>query len=188
VGAPETKGSGFVSAVGTLRKMVAPDAFERLLAELSEETAALVRRPPLPVAWIASERFQELLRTAAELFGGDEAAIEDWGRRALLFDLKGIYKMFIRFLSPQFVIDRSAKLWATYTQNNGRVRAVATGARSAEVTYEDLPVHLVSDAFWAYQRGAMRGAMEATGMKDIVVETLEGGGAAGHARFRISWG
>ena len=42
-----------------------------------------------------------------------------------------MYKMFIRFLSPQFVIERGTKLWAQYTRKQGRRAATADGPRRA---------------------------------------------------------
>jgi hypothetical protein len=185
---PESKGSGFGSAVAALRKMVPADAFERMVATLPPETADLVRHPPLPVAWISTHHFRALITaTAQQLFGGDEKKLEEWGRQALLSDLRGIYKMFIRFLSPQFVIERGAKLWDTYSRNMGTARATAAGDAVAEVVYSGLPVDIVSPAYWAYQRGAMKGVMEATGYKTVGIETVEGGGNMGHAKFRVSW-
>ena len=103
----------------------------------------------------------------AHAFGDDERKFEEWGRLAMLVDLRTIYKMFIRFLSPQFVIERGAKLWETYARNQGSVRAVADGPSAAIVTYEGLPPELVSPLFWAYQRGVLLGVMEATGMKQM---------------------
>lgn len=188
MGQPASKGSGFASAVATLRKLVSPETMERVIAPLSAETAEFVRRPPLPVAWIDVSHFPELLVSVrAHAFGSDEAKYEDWGRQAMLSDLRTIYKVFIRFLSPQFVIDRGTKLWQTYTREQGNVRSVADGESAALVIYEGLPPTLVSPEFWAYQRGVLRGVMEATGMKHTTVTTLDGGGAATHARFRVSW-
>jgi hypothetical protein len=140
------------------------------------------------VAWIAVHHFPELSRAVrTHAFGGDEKKFEEWGRQAILMDLRGIYKMFIRFLSPQFVIERGAKLWQTYTRNQGSVRAVAEGPAAALVQYDGLPHELVSPEFWAYQRGAILGVMEATGMKQIGIETLAGGATSTSARFRVSW-
>jgi len=186
--AAESKGSGFTSAVTILRKMLPIDALEHVLASLSEETAQLVLHPPLPVAWIPVHHFPELVRAVrAHAFGGDEVKFEEWGRQAILVDVRTIYKMFIRFLSPQFVIERGAKLWQTYTRNQGNVRAEAEGPSAALVTYDGLPPELVSPEFWAYQRGVLLGIMEATGMKQIAVETLGGGATSPGARFRVSW-
>jgi len=185
---PETKGSGFVGALAQLRKMASTDEFERMVAVLPSDTAELARRPPLPVAWLPLRQFIDLLRAAHEvLFGGDESKVSDWGRRALIGDLRTIYKMFIRFLSPQFVIERGAKLWDTYMRNAGHVRAITVGERACDVVYEGLPATLMSSAYWAYQRGCLHGVMEATGLRGIEVELVEGGGDSNHARFRVSW-
>ena len=188
MGGAESKGSGFTSAVTILRRMLPVDALERVVVTLSTETAELVRHPPLPVAWIPMHHFPELVRAVrAHGFGGDEVKFEEWGRQAMLADLRTIYKMFIRFLSPQFVIERGAKLWKTYTRNQGTVRATAEGAAAALVVYDGLPQELVSPEFWAYQRGVLLGIMEATGMKQIAVETLGGAASSTGARFRVSW-
>jgi len=188
VGEPESKGSGFTSAITVLRRMLPVEQLERVLAPLSPETAELVRHPPLPVAWIPMHHFPELVRSVrAHGFGGDEMKFEEWGRQAMLADLRGIYKMFIRFLSPQFVIERGAKLWQTYTRNQGSVRAMADGDSAALVTYEGLPQGLVSPEFWAYQRGVLLGVMEATGMKSITIKTINKKTMSTDARFRVSW-
>jgi hypothetical protein len=188
VGEPESKGSGFASAVIILRKILVGEMLEQIIATLSPETAELVRHPPLPVAWIGVGHFPELVRAVkAHGFGGDEKKFEEWGRQAMLNDLRTIYKMFIRFLSPQFVIERAAKLWQTYTRHQGSVRAVADGPSSAIVTYEGLPQLLVSAEFWAYQRGVLLGVLEATGMKQVAIESLGGAAATTGARFRVSW-
>ena len=188
MGEPESKGSGFASAVAILRRMVPAESLERVIASLSPETAELVRRPPLAVAWIGAFHFPELARAVrANAFGGDERKFEEWGRQAILIDLRTIYKMFIRFLSPQFVIERGAKLWAQYARNQGRAWGEPDGPSSCLVQYEGLPTELVSPEFWAYQRGVLLGIMEATGMQQIAVETQEGGANMTHARFRVSW-
>jgi hypothetical protein len=188
VGEPESKGSGFTSAILVLRRMLPVEQLEAVMAPLSAETAELVRHPPLPVAWIPMHHFPELVRSVrAHGFGGDEVKFEEWGRQAMLSDLRGIYKMFIRFLSPQFVIERGAKLWQTYTRNQGSVRAVAEGDSAALVMYQGLPQGLVSPEFWAYQRGVLLGVMEATGLKQIAVETLAGAATSTDAHFRVSW-
>lgn len=188
MGEPESKGSGFASAVSILRKTMPADAMERVIATLSPQTAELVRHPPLPVAWISALHFPELTRAVRAIaFGVDERKFEEWGRQAILADLRTIYKMFIRFLSPQFVIERGAKLWAQYARNQGRAWADPDGPSSCLVQYEGLPTDVVSPEFWAYQRGVLLGIMEATGMKAIAVETLDGGATMTHARFRVSW-
>lgn len=188
MGEPEGKASGFNSAVATLHKLVGTDAFEALVATLPPETIDVIRHPPLPLAWIPTTHFRALVDAAvARPFAGDESRLVEWGRRAVAQDMRTIYKVFIRFLSPRFVIERGARLWDTYQRNFGRVAAEVDGDQACLVRYDGLPLAYISPAFWAYQRGALHGVMDATGMKDVTVELVAGGGATGHARFRVSW-
>jgi hypothetical protein len=187
-GVPETKGSAFISAVSALKKM-APDRFEKFLETLSPEAAALMRRPPLPVTWVPADHWFAILEAAHKhLFDGDETKMFEFGRLTLLSDLKTIYRFFIRFMSPQFVIDRAAKLWETYTRNSGHLVAKPVGEKSCDVFYKDLPKKGMSAAYWAYQRGCVAAAIEATGMKNIQVVLLAGGGTNNQAILRCSWG
>lgn len=185
---PEGKASGFNSAVATLRQLVTPEAFQRVVAALPPETVELIEHPPLSLAWISTAHFRALVDAAvAQLFDGDESRLVEWGRRAVAHDLRTIYKVFIRFLSPRFVIERGARLWDTYQRNFGHAEAEVDGDNGCIVRYDGLPLAYTSPAFWAYQRGALHGVMDATGMKNVVVELVAGGGNTGHARFRVSW-
>ena len=185
---PESKASGFNSAVQTLRKMVAVDAFERMTEKLPPETAQVIRHPPLPLEWIPTVHFKRLVEAAQhDLFAGADGPVGEWGRQAVKHDLRTIYRVFIRFLSPQYVIERSARLWNTYQRNSGEVRAERDGDGAALVRYEGLPSTFAVPAFWAYQRGVLRGVVEATGLKEVDVAIVDGAGHTGHARIRVSW-
>lgn len=188
MGEPEAKASAFNSAVMALRGMTPADAFERMVATLPSETQRLVRHPPLPLEWIAVRHFRALTTAALEqLFAGDEKRLSEWAGKAVRHDLKTIHRVFIRLLSPQHVIERAARLWQTYQRNFGSVSAEPDGEHAAIVHYDEVPESEISSAFWSYQGGCLRGVMEATGMKQIAVDIIAGGGSAAHAKFRVSW-
>jgi hypothetical protein len=188
MGEPETKGSGFLAIVNTLRVMLPEEAFERVVRALPADTAELVRKPPLPVAWVHSRHFFDVVGAAARVaFGGDEERLLEVGRRAMQGDLKTVYKMFIKLFSPGFVIERGTRLWQTYSRNSGHLRAAAVGDKACDVFYEDLPQKYMTTAYWAYQRGCLKGVIEATGMKNVQVDVLEGGGRENRAVVRIRW-
>jgi hypothetical protein len=188
VAGPETKGSAFISALGALKKMVPPATFEAMLPRLPPDVADLVRKPPLPVAWVPSEIWFGLIYGAYEhLFNRDEQKLFELGRVALLSDLRGVYKVFVKLLSPQFVIDRGTRLWDTYARNSGHLRAEPVGDKACDVFYQNLPKGLIRPEYWSYQRGAVAAAIEATGMKGIEVVVLAGGGSSNQAILRCSW-
>ena len=47
-------------------------------------------------------------------FGGDERGALETGRHSAGFALKGIYKVFFKFGSPQFIIDRASRVFSNY--------------------------------------------------------------------------
>jgi hypothetical protein len=183
---PEQKGAGFLSLLKVVRTRLPPPAFADLMKRLPKDTQHLIEHPPLPVAWIANHHGRLLLdELYHHVLRKNDAELEEIARLALMADLNSIYRMFIRFASPQYVIDRGSRIWETYTRNNGRVRAEATSKNSCDVFYEDIAE--TGAAFWVYQRGAIRGVLAATGMKDIAVEIVAGGSDTGSAKFAVRW-
>jgi hypothetical protein len=187
-GEPQAKATNFNSMALSLRKMLDADSFARVVASLSPATRQMVETPKLPMSWIPTRAFMELLDAAGRIgFAGDEARVEEMARRAVGGDMRTVYKMFIRMFSPQFVMERAAKLWGTYTRNNGTMRAVAAGERAADVHYNGLSPVVANPTYWAFQRGAVRAVGEATGIKNVRVETVSGGGRSGDCVLRVSW-
>jgi hypothetical protein len=188
MGEPESKGSGFVSLVGTLKSVLPAETMDRLIAALPPETAERVRKPPLPVVWMPARQFFDVLEATARVaFAGDDEKMMDVGRRAIQGDMKTMYRMFIKLFSPGFVIERGTRLWDTYSRNFGRVHAKPIGDNACDVIYEDLPRDYMSPAYWAYQRGCVCGIIEVTGMKNVQAVVRSGGGRDGNAVIRLSW-
>jgi uncharacterized protein (TIGR02265 family) len=184
---PEAKASGFNSMVAAARDLLGPEAWDRVLRRLPPSTAALVQTPPLPVTWIPVAQYGEVVSTVLmHGFGGDEKRMIELGRRSFQADVKTIYRVFIKLMSPQHVIERGTKLWLTYNRNNGLLRTQVTGNRSCDVIYEG--VVGVYPGFWSFQRGALMGAVHATGFTQAQVTLVRGGGRSGDAVFTITWG
>jgi hypothetical protein len=183
---PESKAVLFNTVVEVLRETTSPAAFQALLAALPPETAQLVERPPLPVAWLPHTHSFALVRSAcAVLYGGDEERTSDLARRAVLRDLNSLYRLFIKLSSPQYVIDRATRMWETYWRNNGTVRVEREGPGSTLVHYEGM-AHATS-LFWSMQCGSLRGVMEATGVQGIEVRIIEGRNDPNRCTVRARW-
>ena len=180
---PEVKGSALSSWVRELRRSTSAHDWERIVAALPADTAHLVRAPPLPVEWISYEHSFVLVRTAHDLVYRDERAMAEISRRIVHNDLHTIYRVFIRFASPEFVIERAARLWQTYWRNNGTVEVERLGGRVARVVYHD--VAHATPLFWVVQGGTLRGVAEATGVKAVTVRVVEGRATRGV--LEVSW-
>jgi hypothetical protein len=180
------KGAGFASMVKQLREMLPPRAFNRMLEALSPETATLVRTPPMPVAWVPAACLYELYDAALRVgFDGDESRILELARRSIMADLKTVYRVFIRFASAKYVIDRGARLYDTYWRANGKMTVVEIGHNLVEIKYEGLVAG--NRAFWIGQRGAVLGVIEATGLKAVDITITAGGGDERHCTLRVAW-
>jgi hypothetical protein len=187
-GEPQAKATNFNSMAATLRRLLDEATFGAVVSALSAETAALIERPKLAITWIPTRQFVELLETAGRVaFAGDEKRVEEMGRQSVGGDMRTVYRVFIRLLSPLFVMERAAKLWGTYTRNNGTMRAVSVDEHTADVYYEGLSEQVVSPIYWAFQRGAVRAVGEATGIKDVRVEMRAGGGRSRDCTLRVTW-
>jgi hypothetical protein len=185
---PQSKANNFNTCVATLRRLVGDERFAQVVAALPPETQALVHKPPLTTTWVPTRNFAAVIETAGrELFASDETKIVDWARRAVASDLRTVYRFFIRFLSPSFVIERAARVWSTYTHDNGTMRAAVVGERTCEVYYQGLAAEVVSPLYWAWQRGSILAAADASGVTEARAETKTGGGHERDCVLRITW-
>jgi hypothetical protein len=186
VGAPEAKGAGFVSSMETIRSMVEPAVWDAFVAELPAPTRALVHKPPLPSEWVPLDATVPLYIHAHErLFKRDESRMFEVGRQVLKRDLKTIYRVFIRIASPGYVAARAARIYDTYARDSGRMSVPVEQPQHIEVLVEGHP--FPSLPFWAFMRGSVAGVLELTGVKNLQVTLIDGGGLRDHARFRATW-
>ncbi len=181
----EAKGNGFISAIRALERMLGPRLSE-VVAALPSETAALISRPPLSVAWIPMRHVRSVMRAAHEVgFAGDLAKMKELGRQSVAHDLSGVYAVFIRIASPKFVTERAAKLFANYSRNAGRLSVKEAGSNYVLLEYQD--VFEGAPFYWAYQQGGVIAALDATGVKGAATEIVSGGGNTNNAIVRASW-
>jgi hypothetical protein len=179
------KASGFISFIHTLRDQVPAETYAKILESVRPETAAIMKKPPIPIAWIDNQHFFDLVAcTQRVAFAGRPEPFYDIGRKQMQHDMKTIYKVFMLVASPQGVIAKAASIYGTYTKN-GRMSARELDKSSAEVLVED--VEGATPAFWHYQRGCIMGVIEQTRAKDLVCELVGGGGNEGRAQFKVRW-
>jgi hypothetical protein len=186
VAEPELRAVGFNAWVRELRQIAAPDRFADLVTALPAPTAALVDRPPAPDEWLSYSHPFALVHLAHErLFHGDERITSNVSRRIVGQDLRGLYRVFVRLTSPEFVIDRAARLWPTYWRNNGTVRVEPVNGEHVRVRFEGLS-H-ATPLFWTLQCGLVRGVTEATRIASVSVRILDGRDSPSDCTFDVTW-
>lgn len=129
----------------------------------------------LPVSWYPVEEIPEkgdVFQAAAEvLFPGDPEGMRKVGRLNAVESLTGIYKLFLRIPSIEFVIGRAAKLWRSY-QDTGIATAEDFAANSGAFVVRGYPD--LREDFREYLAGYVAGVLEVTGAKNIRVRIDDG--------------
>jgi hypothetical protein len=163
---PASKGAGFTTVVAVLRESAPEARFEAYLASLPPATAALARTPPMAIAWLPIEHFYALIdRAQRVLLSHDPDGIAEVAYKSIGRDLNVLYRMFVRVSSVEGILSRTARLWDAYNRNHGTIAVTMRSRTSADVTYEGIPTY-APPAFWAFQRGALRAVIEATGVRN----------------------
>jgi hypothetical protein len=180
---PEAKWMSVAAFIDAARRRLGEPAWEEILARLPDDTRALFAAPPAPIAWVDGRHVFALLDALAGHAGGRLELLREISRSQVEHDLRGIYRLFVRIASPDFIAARAASLYGAYWRGNGSIHIERKGPKAFEVVYENLPS--VRSSFIAVQLGGIQAAIEATGVKSvrvIVVETKEHG-----VRARASW-
>jgi hypothetical protein len=120
------KGAPLLSCERYLGEHFGPEAWRRLLAELTPQ-----ERSELSPAVLATSRypfalFLKVIRVAKQLFGGQEPRLHDkMGRASADYGLTTVYKIFFKVGSPQFIISKAPKVWKAY-YNSGDLRSLVS--------------------------------------------------------------
>jgi hypothetical protein len=187
VAPPTAKGAGFNSIVAILRdELLSAEEFAGFVRKLPPETAEAIQTPPLPMEWIPCARYGDLLSGLLKhAFRGDEERVVELGRRAFLYDLKTLYRVFIKLMSPGYVIDRASRIWLTYNRDNGALSARKVGETRCEVHYDK--IRAIYPGFWAHQRGCLLAAVQATGYPRVTAVVSRPDDGQGNAIITVDW-
>ncbi len=133
-----------VKSTGIFVKENYPDRYEEWLASLKDEVKASFVDGVLAGGWFSLEDYVlEPTRKVGELFfnGDIEKGAYEIGKSSAIFALKGIYKIFVKVASVDFVLKRSTSIFSTYysggkfevIDNDGkRVQFLCTGFDESE--------------------------------------------------------
>jgi hypothetical protein len=130
-----TKGTSLAAIVRFVRQNWGAEGLARLAAaSQATEVLELIDGKVLAGSWYPFAYFTELLDNASALFsGGVEGFARREGASCADYDLRGVYRVFVRFTSPAFVIERSGKVWRQYYDSGDLVVLETDDAR---VIYE----------------------------------------------------
>ncbi|MCU1279190.1 MAG: hypothetical protein JWM53_2736 [bacterium] len=182
----QLKGSAFLSTLAFIETHYGPTAKERVLARLSPEDRALFGSAPLAIQWYPLAPFPRLLRAMEQELGrGDLSLVTERGQWAAVQDMKTVHRVLLKFVTPQWVIDKGMKIWPNF-HTSGRWEAKRYGDNAARATLHDLGV--VDEAMCATLKGWIQGLLQLAGIKHANVDHIEcrARGAASCV-YAVSW-
>lgn len=142
-------------------KSLGDEAVEAVAAELSPRVQQLVLDGPLETQWYPFDDVIELMVTTDRICGsGDLSLCHDMGRFSCETNLTGIYRIFFRFGSLNFILKRAAKAFrAQY--DSGDMEVLEANSDSCRLRLNDFPkphrAHCLAIGGWMLRAGELTG-------------------------------
>jgi hypothetical protein len=111
----EIKGTVLLDTLKAIKARGGEAAMARILASLDEASRKVFDSPIQASSWYPLDAFTEFLEAdIRETANGDREVLIRRSEKVIESQLRGIYKIFVAFGSPRFVITRISAVHATY--------------------------------------------------------------------------
>ncbi|MDD4908451.1 MAG: DUF2378 family protein [Candidatus Omnitrophota bacterium] len=106
-----------------IRSTYGEDGFRKIVDALDPEDRDVVMSKDQTLPWYPARAFINLIRAVDKIYGkGDNALCREIGKFSANESFTGIYRVFIQFANPRFVINRAALVWRmVYDSGNADV-------------------------------------------------------------------
>lgn len=183
----EVNGAAVLSLPLFVKTRFGEEGFQRWLDALSGQAREVFSTPIFQSSWYPmKEILVEPTRSICELFyHGDLKGAWDCGRHSADHGLRGIYKVFVRLSSPEFLINKASVILPTYYRPS-RMLVIENKKGLAIVRVLDFPE--MDTVIELRMAGWMERALEISGCKNvrmtIACSLTEG---APYTEFHGSW-
>ncbi len=165
----QIKGTAVLDTIKAIKERAGTGEFERIVGHLDEETQKVFRGEIAPSSWYPFDAFARFLEAAVrETAGGNEEELIKRSEAVIERQLRGIYKIFIKLGSPEFVIRRIAAVHSTYFEGVDII-AERKGPNTAAIQYVGFTREHRIIGFVII--GFFRKALEISGAKQIDVRS-----------------
>jgi alkanesulfonate monooxygenase SsuD/methylene tetrahydromethanopterin reductase-like flavin-dependent oxidoreductase (luciferase family) len=129
------KGTAVRDTLEAIKARSGEKELDRILAHLDEEAKEIFRAPISPSSWYSCDAFARFLEAdIRETASGNQEELIKRSEAVIEKQLSGIYKMFVRLGSPEFVIRRIAAVHSTYF-DGVQIIPEMKGPKSATIQY-----------------------------------------------------
>lgn len=109
------KGTAVLDTLKAIEARAGKAELDKIISHLDPETGRIFQQPISPSSWYSCDAFSRFLEAdIRETAGGNEQELVKRAELVIEKQLSGIYKMFVRLGSPEFVIRRIAAVHSTY--------------------------------------------------------------------------
>lgn len=111
----QVKATRFLDVKEYLAQEYGQAGLEKLFKALTPEDQVIFSKPITAVAWIDYSAYMRYVLKADKVLGrGDGQLVTETARYACQKQFKGIYKFFISFTTPEFVLKRVSQVWRQF--------------------------------------------------------------------------
>jgi hypothetical protein len=157
----KVKGTAVVASLRYVNERFGEEALKRILRFLPEGDRQLLEAGVLASSWYPMTLFLGFMREAEQQLSAKEpGVIRNMGAASAEYGIKGVYKIFFKIGSPEFIIGRAARVFASY-YDTGRIEVVETAPGRAVldlVGFEGAPQFCQRILGWMERTVQMAGA------------------------------
>jgi hypothetical protein len=158
------KGTVLLDSIAAIKARAGDTEFARIVSHLSPQSRETFEKSIHLSNWYPLDVFTEFLEVdIRETAGGNRDILTARSEKVIEAQLRGIYKIFIKFGSPGFVITRIAAVHATYFKDVQIIPEVQN--HSATIKYIGFQKH--HDIMECAIIGFFRKALEISGAKQV---------------------
>ena len=179
------KGTVLIDTIAAIKERAGEAEFAKIVAHLGAEARDIFAATVQPSTWYPLDAFVEFLEVdIRETANGDREVLAKRAERVIESQLRGVYKVFVKFGSPAFVITRIAAVHATYFQGVQIIPEIEP--HKALIKYIGFAKH--QDIMGYTIIGFFRKALEISGAKGVAVNfTVPISEGGSYSELTITW-
>ena len=164
----QVKGISMASTREFVKSKYGSDDFKKWLESLSPEARAIFEKPVLASEWYSPKQaFIEPTEAVCRMFyNGDIRGAWDLGRFSAEYSLKGIYKIFLRITTPEYLMERATKVFTSYYNPS---EMIVASAEPGKVVLRITQFEGITDTIEHRMAGWLERAVELCGKKSSKV-------------------
>ncbi|MBX3248569.1 MAG: hypothetical protein KF901_15435 [Myxococcales bacterium] len=170
---PRVKGVAFRSVLGAADALAGPEVVAAALHALGPDDANMLQLEVVPIGWYPLALYRRLLASLEGASGRGDAFLRELGAASVDRDIKTVYRVFFRVLSPETVLGLSGKFFNQY-YDTGTLSVAERGRGFARIEYRGCEGF--DRRVWSELLAGAEATLRIAGARSVRSRVLQGGG------------